>query len=405
MHIWIVSLFDPTPLDNTKRGRYLSIAEECVKANHKVTYFSSTFRHARGIQLYEETQTVKINDNYEVVFILTKPYHKNVSLKRLASYRGFTHNLSKFIRARSHPDLILIAYPPIYPVYWLTKWANRKKIPLVVDIIDTWPKNLLRLAPRHCKFLFKILLFPLYHQSREILKNCNGVIGISNQNINWAKGYGFSSFRTGVFWPAVPYKEIRGKMEFHKSQVTKHVNHKLTLIYAGSLGRTYDIPIILEAAEILEAKHPGKTEFIFAGSGYYEDRVLDTIRKVDNITYLGRIDHNNLLHYYALSDLGLAQYPKDATQSITYKFFDYLSAGLPILNSLMSEMAQLTDKYRVGLNNYPGDTETLVSNIEKFLLNNSLLEEYKKNAIDLASSKGDNDIVYRELNKFLESFG
>ena len=404
MHIWIVSLFDPTPLDNTKRGRYISIAAECNKLNNKITYFSSTFRHSTRIQSYEETHTVKINDDYEVVFILTQPYHKNISFKRLSSYRGFTKNLNHYIRNQSCPDLVLIAYPPIFPAYWLTKWAKRNGIPLVVDIIDTWPKNLLRLAPKHFKWLFKIFLFPLYYESRVILKNCSGVIGISDQNIAWAKSYGFSSFKTGVFWPAVPFKEIREKIDNYTKQLQPNRDKKLKLIYAGSLGQTYDIPIILKAAEILGKKHPGKSEFLIAGSGYYRELVLEYVNKCENIKYLGRIDHNDLLFYYASSDVGLAQYPRDATQSITYKFFDYLSAGLPILNSLKSEMAVLTEKYCVGFNNPPGDTDQLVMNIEKFLFHNSLLEEYKRNALILASNKGDNEVVYKELVNFLESF-
>ncbi len=404
MNIWIISLYDPTPIDNTLRGRYLGIASAGNKLGHNITHFSCTFRHSTKIQRFEETRTIRIRDNYEVIFIFAKPYQKNISLKRILSHRKFTQNLRRFISKSSHPDILLLAYPPISSTYYLTKWANKNGIPVIIDIIDTWPHAFLKLSPKPFRFLVQLILFPVYYEFIEILKNCSGVIGISSQYVNWAKSYGYPIVKSGVFLPSVPYKNIRKVIEGFKNKLSQNRNGKIKLIYAGSLGLAYDIPVIMKAAEIMDKKHPGKSEFLIAGEGHYQKLVVEYLHKCNNINFLGRLDHNELLNHYASADLGLAQYIKDANQSITYKFFDYLSAGLPILNSLMTEMAILTEQHRVGFNNPPGNAEKLVENIEKFLSDNSLLQKYKENAISLASIKGDSELVYKELIEFLTSF-
>jgi len=404
MNIWIISLFDPTPFDNTQRGRYIGIGSEGNRLGHNITHFSCTFRHSSKVQRFEKTHIININDGYKVVYILASPYKKSISLRRLLSHREFTQNLKRFINNWNHPDIILVAFPPISPSYYLTRWAKRNGIPIIIDIIDTWPDDLLGSFPKSLKFLFKLILYPLYYELNVILKYSSGVIAISNEYVTWAKSFGHSINKSGTFFPSVPYRKIRDIIERQKFKSKENKSEKIRLIYAGSLGVTYDIPVILKAAEIIEKKHPGKTEFLIIGAGHYQYLVLEYINKCDNIKYLGRLDHNDLIIQYALADIGLAQYPDNATQSVTYKFFDYLSAGLPILNSLMTEMAVMTEKYQVGFNNPPGNAYKLTENIEKFLLDRSLLEKYKQNALIAASSKGDSEIVYKELVNFLISF-
>src|SRR5690606_3495881 len=177
--------------------------------------------------------------------------------------------------------------------------------------------------------------------------------------------------------------------------------NKIKIIYAGNLGIAYDIPCILEAVREINRRHPNKTEFIIAGVGHYKKLVEKFQNENKNLTYLGRIGYDDLLYHYALSDLGLAQYSKGATQSVTYKFFDYLGASLPILNSLQSEMAQIISDNRIGLNNEPSDSEMLVKNIEKFLNDPSLLKEFKSNALNFTKESGDNAVVYKKFSSFL----
>jgi glycosyltransferase involved in cell wall biosynthesis len=378
----------------------MSIAEAAIKEGHQVTHFSCTFRHSTKVQRFNENKSIDINEFYKLVFIYANPYLKNVSAKRIFSHREFTTNLLKQINNFEKPDVILVAYPPITPALELSKWANKNNIPIFIDIIDPWPDVFLRLVPQKAKWALKITLYPMYIQWKSILKNCSGVVAISSEYIDWAKSFNIPIKKTASFLPSVPFDEVQKKIEQYKIYSETYT---LKIVYAGNLGVAYDIPTILKAAEELEKTFPGETHFTIAGAGIYENLIHDYISKYNNLTFLGRIGNEDLMKLYANSDLGLAQYSAGATQSITYKFFDYLSAGLPILNSLQSEMAVLIVKHELGLNNKAGDYKKLIENIKYFLSDRKLLNIYKENSNEYARLNGDNKTTYSNFIKFINS--
>jgi glycosyltransferase involved in cell wall biosynthesis len=176
----------------------------------------------------------------------------------------------------------------------------------------------------------------------------------------------------------------------------------LRVIYTGSLASSYDIKTILDAAEILDNEMKGAVRFAIAGTGPKAVMIQQKVEKLNCIEYLGWIGQEDLYRQYSISDLGLTQHTPGATQSVTYKFFDYLSAGLPILNSLEGEMAHLIDKYELGLNNTSGNARELATNISTFVKDKNKLAVYKMNALTFAKEQGNSSRVYHELLCFLQ---
>jgi glycosyltransferase involved in cell wall biosynthesis len=402
MHIWLISAFEPTPIDNTRPMRFMSIADAALKRGHKVTFFTTTFKHNNKSQRFEQNSyhTVQ-NEKYELVFIHSKPYSKNISFERMMAHNDLAEKLvSEIKHQQKKPDIIYISLPPLSTVEKVCKWAKENDVPLIVDIIDPWPDVFLKIAPASLQGIAKLPLQPLYAKLRYIMKNCSGVAAISEQYINWAKPFGINGKRSAHFYPAVQLDEVKNAFAGLEATVKKNKD-KLRIIYAGSLSSSYDIPTILAAAELLEKKYPSKTEFAIAGTGPQESLIKESSLK--NVTYLGWLNQEDIYREFYLSDLGLTQHVKGATQSVTYKLFDYLSAGLPILNSLDSEMASIISDNKVGFNNKSHDEIGLAENIERFLKDRNLLEEYRQNAIDLTAAIGDSKIVYNQLLDFIET--
>lgn len=400
--IWIVSLFEPTPVDNTRPMRYMGVAEAAIQAGHHITHFSCSFRHSTKVQRYEQTAEMSVKEGYDMVFVHAKPYQKNISTARLRSHAEFTRNLKKLVEQKPRPDAILVALPPLSHAKFLVEWGRANNIPVIVDIIDPWPDVFTRLFPGPFKGLSRIVMKPMYSQLQAILKGCAGLIAISDQYVQWAKKYNPQLSRTGTFYPSVPFREVRDKINAFSANHPRK-DERLRLIYAGNLGVAYDIPVILQAAEILETERPGATEFLIAGAGHHKASIESYQQQLPNIRFLGRLGYDDLMANYAQADLGLAQYAAGATQSVTYKLFDYLSAGLPVLNSLMSEMATLITKHDVGLNNEPGDAQTLARGIMQYLDTPGMLERQKANALVFTAAEGDNEVVYARIVAFLLS--
>lgn len=398
--IWIVSLFEPTPVDHTRPMRYMGIAEAAIQAGHHITHFSCSFRHSTKVQRYESTAEMQVKERYDMVFVYAKPYKKNISAARLRSHAEFTRNLKQLVERKPKPDTILVALPPLSHAKFLEEWGKANNIPVIVDIIDPWPDVFTRLFPGPFKGLSRIVMKPMYYQLNAILKGCAGLIAISDQYVQWAKKYNPQLSRTGTFYPSVPFREVQEKIGSFSVSHPRDTS-TLRLVYAGNLGVAYDIPVILQAAEILEKERPGKTAFIFAGAGYHKATIESCQQRLPNIQFLGRLGYDELMANYAQADLGLAQYAKGATQSVTYKLFDYLSAGLPVLNSLMSEMATLISHHEVGQNNEPGDAQGLANGIMKYLDTPGLLAQQKANALAFTAAEGDNEVVYGRIVAFL----
>ena len=402
MKIWIISLFDPTPLDQPISPRFIGIAEAAVHKNHHITHFTSTFRHTSKKQRFKSSKLHKENDRYDVVFIRSMSYKKNMLPKRFVAHWDFAKKLIKKMDSMPKPDSIFISMPPLSTVHLVSKWGKRNNVAVVIDIIDPWPDSFIKDVPNSLKKISKLVIAPFYHKLRRSFEKSSAITAISNGYLEWASQHHSRDKRTSCFYLAIDFKETQKiYKQFSDINVVKAPS-VLRLIYAGSLASSYDIPTILKAAKILNEKHPGKTEFVITGDGPQKDIILDVAKEVDNLKYLGWVSKNELFKQYYLADIGFIQHKNSLTQTITYKFFNYLSFGLVLLNSLQSEMAGLIEKEELGLNNLEGDWSKLVENIEVFLDDPTLLAQYKKNALSFASDKGDSTMIYNRLVNFIE---
>jgi glycosyltransferase involved in cell wall biosynthesis len=267
-----------------------------------------------------------------------------------------------------------------------------------MDVIDPWPDIFEKVVPDQLAFIPKLFFQPQKHKLRQTLKNINQLTAISHQYLDWAKSYYTPIASTECLYPAADYHKIRELIEENKTS-DKERDENLNVIYAGSLASSYDIKCILEAAEQLAGK---PIHFYIAGAGEQEEAIKAYTQKRDNLMFLGRLPKDRLMSYYAHADLGLTQHVKGATQSVTYKLFDLLSAGLPVLNSLESEMKDIILDNKVGLHNDPGDSKQLAENIAYFYNNPTELEQYKANGLELARNVGDTRVIYNRFVDLLE---
>ena len=401
MDIWTISLFDPTPFDKVGEHRFIQVAKAAKRKGYLVTHFTSTFRHTSKKQRFPESTSLEVEPGYRVEYIRSKGYSNNYSFKRFAAHSNFAKQLIRSFSGRELPDVIFISMPPLDSVKRVITWGKEHNIPVITDIIDPWPDSFIKDVPALLKPLGRIFIRPFYRKLLFILENSAAVTSISNGYLDWARQNCSTIHRTECFYPAFDLASIQAAMDRLRETEVRNEN-VLRVAYVGSLGSSYDLPAIVQAAEIMNRKHPGKTEFVVAGSGPQKAIVEQYASRLENLSYLGWISDEELMRQYYLSDVGLIQHKNNLTQTVTYKLFSYLSAGLPILNSLQSEMADIIRQNRVGFNNDNGDVAGLVQNIERFLADRDLLNSYKENALNLTRKKGDSTVVY---DRMLKLFG
>ena len=403
MKIWFVSIFENTPLDDNKNTRYNSMVNEAVNRGHDVVFWSSTFRHNVKKQRFEEYKSEQINEKLTVNFVPAMAYKGNISFTRLYSHYALGKKMiNAFQNENSLPDVIVIAFPPISTAYNIIQWAEKNNIPTLIDIIDPWPEGFVRHLKGPIAKIANMMIYPLRKKAAYVFNHANAVAAISKQYIDWAKTYNPNIARTEYFYPAVQFDEMKKQLAQAEKKVHKD-KETLRIIYAGSLGHSYDIPTILKAAEILEEKHAHDIKFTIAGEGPQRELIEEYLLNHSNLEYLGRLPKEQLMEEYYKADIGLTQHIKGATQSVTYKLFDLLACGLPILNSLESEMKAIILNNDVGFHNPSGDAEQLAQNIIKLRDDKELLATMKKNALELTAKEGDSAVVYAKALNFIES--
>lgn len=400
MKIWLISIFENTPLDDNQNTRFNAITNEALTRGHDVTYWASTFKHNVKKQRYSETTTIDVSEKLRVKYLLSSAYKSNISFSRLLSHKRLASLYRKELeKVNDLPDVIYIAYPPISLVYEVTKWAEKHDIPVIVDIIDPWPDS----YRRKLKFLPKkaqdILLSSTSKKVSYIFKAASAVCGIAEQRLRWARSYYPEISRVEYFYPAVYLDEMQNDLSEIKEN--GKASGRFSVIYAGSLESSYDIPTILKSAELLEEKEP-EIEFVIAGRGLQKKLIEQYVNKHRNLRYIGRVPKDELMREYANADLGLIQHHKNATQTVTYKLFDLLGSGLPVMNSLESELNDILLENKVGLFNEPGDFEKLADNISYCFNNPNELERMKQRAVETTAKLGDAKSVYGRVVNLIE---
>lgn len=400
MNIFLISLFDPTPMDEPIYPRFIAIAKSAIRRGHKVTHFTSTFRHNPKSHRFEDSTVIQESEDYEIVYTKSRGYKNNRMPLRYMAHDDYAGKLIAELKRRPKPDVIFISMPPLSTISRVTKWGKANDVPVIVDIIDPWPDSFIKNFPRKFKKLGEVLISPFYSKLRNSLSRSSAITAISEGYLKWASEYHSADKKTKSFFLAIEFDEVQEKLERLSEGIIK--DDTLRLIYAGSLGSSYDIPTILKSAAYFDQNYPGKTHFVITGSGPQTKEIDEVKDKLKNLDYLGRVSSDELLRQYGIADLGLIQHKNSLTQTITYKFFNYMSAGLPLLNSLQSEMASLIDEYKLGLNNKERNADQLIENIKSYLGSPELLHQHRKNVLDYARKFGNGEVVYDNLVKFIE---
>ncbi|MFN3754465.1 glycosyltransferase family 4 protein [Flavobacterium sp.] len=400
MTIWLISFFENTPIDDNQNTRYNSLVKEAMQRGHEVTFWASTFKHNTKSQRFDKKTTLAIQEGLTLQFVKSKPYQKNIGIQRLYSHYVLGKDIVKAMTAATQkPDVVVIAYPPISTAYEVVKWCKSNTVPVIVDVIDPWPELFEQKLKKLPQPLSKIIFSGQNKKAKYVFQKATAVTAISNQYLNWAKTYA-SQIKTACFYPAIDGATVEAQL-LQASQSQSATPKVFKIIYAGSLGYSYDIPCILAAAELL--KEEIGVEFVIAGLGPQVGLIEKAVKQLPNLKYLGRLSKEQLMEEYYTANIGLTQHTKGATQSVTYKLFDLLSCSLPIINSLESEMRDIIVDNKVGFHHPSGDAKALANCILLLKQNTELYNEMRHNAKNLFLAKGDSKKVYAQFLDFIEA--
>ncbi|RVU25596.1 glycosyltransferase [Sandaracinomonas limnophila] len=412
MKIWLVTIGEPIfHPDNKLRLHRTGILSKYILENRKdvdVTWWTSTFSHFTKKQIFENTIDCKIGTNFKMIAINGGGYRKNVSFERIRDHNNVNEIFKKKILEEEKPDIIVSAFPTIGLCESAIAYAKINNIPILIDYRDLWPEVYIDLIPKPFKFLGKILLYPLIRRVNNIFLNATGVLGVTEGFLSIALRK--AKRKKNQYDAVFPLGYL--KNQYSEAELIKADNYwgtmlsnraKLRICFFGAIGYQSDWDTIVTCIKIaFDQKLP--VEFVICGSGDRLNELVSKTQNLDNVHFPGFVSASQIYSLMKLSDFGLCAFlsKENYLNAIPGKSIEYMSAGLPILNSLKnSELGQLITDFNIGFNY--DDADSFLSVI-KLALNSKFDKSQLKNNINkIYNNNFDSTTVYKNYLSHIEN--
>ncbi len=318
-----------------------------------------------------------------ITYLKTLPYYDNIGPKRLLSHLLFSIRAGwYFIRHRKRFDIVYATLPFNFLAWFALRSARAHQ--RIIDITDIWP-DVLPFSPRLVR-IFR----PAFALWRKMFNMAAGeadvMMAVSDSFLQETLKYVKPDCKSRRFY----LSEIALRRVVPKEAT-------LTVAYCGNLGRLYDFETLLDV--ISEAEH-GSVQLFIVGEGDRREWLLNELkhRKLPH-KYFGSIyDPTKLGGILSRAHLGFNGF-KNTTAAFSTKASTYFSAGLPLLNSMEGELANLVVKHGLGFNYRSGDHSGLKQCFSQ--VNRDELASMSRNCIGFFESQLDRVRIREEMYEFL----
>ena len=399
MHILYIHQHFATPAGSTGTRSY-EFARRWVKAGHKVTLITGHY-DIGGLHVTGALYQKQIIEGINVIIVGSKYSNKQSYLRRVISFLSFCL-LSIYAGLRTKGvDVVYASSTPLTVGIgaMVIKWF--KRVPFVFELRDQWPEIPIELSIITNRFLIKILLW----LERTIYRNCSSLIALSPGQADGIRAVLTkekpitvipNSCDIDVFKPDINGSDVRQKKAWEE---------KFVLLHTGAMGRVNGLDFVIDAAERL--KDHSDIIFVLIGDGSQKTFLESRIKRLglSNVEISSSVPKQELPEILVAADAALviiANYPIIEHNS-SNKFFDGLSAGLPVLLNYSGWQREILEEHEAGLGCALCNLDEFV---EKVLYLSSQRQQVKKmgqNARQLAVENFNRDDLAKQALELISS--
>jgi glycosyltransferase involved in cell wall biosynthesis len=178
-------------------------------------------------------------------------------------------------------------------------------------------------------------------------------------------------------------------------------------IFTGAHGIANGLDAILDVG--IQLKKMGRNDIIlvFIGDGKMKKYLTERAKNenLDNCRFYDPVPKKELPQIIASANVGLmvlANIPAFYYGTSPNKFFDYISAGLPVLNNYPGWLADMINENQLGLTVSPDDSESFTKGLLKLIDDYEFQQKCKKNARNFAEKNFSRKDLSIKFVSFLE---
>lgn len=343
----------------TKKGktgtRSYEMSQSLLRAGHRVTMICGTYDV--GDLRTEANQRVTAHDVDGIrVMCVAEPYASRMSFtRRLLAFGRFARTATRIV-SRLDADLVFATSTPLTVGIPGMKGAKRLGVPFVFEVRDLWPE---------LAIVMGVLRNPLLIGYARRLER--RIYRAAERIIILAPGVKEGVCRTGypadrlVMIPNSSDLDLFRPDESRELEGVFGAAGDLRLVFTGAHGAANGLDAVLDAIVELHRRGERGLRFVFIGQGASRDRLIDRSRREKCeglVSWVPTMPKEELARVLPRMDVGmmiLKNVPAFYYGTSPNKFFDYIAAGLPVLNNYPGWLAEMIEENRCGLVVPPDD--------------------------------------------------
>lgn len=301
-------------------NRFLYLAQRAA-GRCEVTLVTSAFRH---FDKRQRDKAAAACEGLRLVLIDEPGYAGNVSLARLRSHAAFVRHLEQWLLAelsQARYDLVYSALPLLQTNIALGRLKQHHGFRLVIDVQDVWPEAISAVLPWADRWPARLL--PFAAKADRAYAAADHLVAVSDTYL--ARARQANARATGE---VVYIGSDKARIDAIAPRALPA--GAMHLVYAGTLGHSYDLQTLMTAFAALNA--PGHRCMLHVlGDGPL--RASLQRRAPSNVLFHGFVPYDEMIAIAKGADCLVNPIKSAAQQSVTNKLSDYLMLGQPIISS------------------------------------------------------------------------
>ena len=381
--------------------RSYAMAQSLIRNGHQVTMVCGSFGAGQtGLtQPFNKGMRRGMVDGIDIIeFEL--PYSNALSfLKRILIFLSFAFKSIKVALTEQY-DVVFATTTPLtagIPGIF-AKWFRRK--PFVFEVRDLWPelpKAMGVIKNPIVLWMMSVLEWTSYHSADRLVGLSPGIVdGIIKRGIAPEK---VASIPNGCDLDIFASEHQAWRPE--GIQPTD-----LMAIFTGTHGLANGLNAVLDAAVELKKRQRTDIKLVLVGDGMQKKALLERAAELqlDNVIFHDPVNKAKLAGLMASADIGLqilANVPAFYYGTSPNKFFDYISAGLPVLNNYPGWLAELITKEQCGFAVPPENPQAFADALEQAANQREKLIEMGRNGQQVAREQFNRSILSQKFSDWV----
>lgn len=179
-------------------------------------------------------------------------------------------------------------------------------------------------------------------------------------------------------------------------------------VFTGTHGIANGLDQVLDMAKELKNRNIKNIKVLLIGQGKLKPALMEraTKEELDNVIFHPPVDKAKLAALMQRANVGLqvlANVPAFYYGTSPNKFFDYISAGLPVINNYPGWLAELIQVHNLGVAVPPEEPKLFAEALIRMSQSHSELDIMSANSLDLAKSEFDRNKLATNFVNWLEA--